>query len=321
MRFTKTIAGVLLLCAPVASGEAIKGKVTDRHDRGLPSVSIVTNISSVGTMTDENGYFVLDTVPQPGQGRISRVTFSSIGYHSRQFAADMIPLVVVLQERFYRGADILVRGERAQGGLTPIAFDDFSSDEIKRDYTVGEFPLLLETTPNFFTYTDGGAPLGYSYANIRGFDDKRITTYINGVPLNDPEDQATYFVDLPDFAANIDDIQVQRGVGNSLYGDASFGGTINVAYSSLSRLRYSRATFGYGEFTHHGKSISDMYKQSVEFSSGLVDGRWHFTGRFSKQKTGGYRKNSWYEGWAYAFSLARLDANMTTELYVYGGPF
>jgi iron complex outermembrane receptor protein len=58
----------------------------------------------------------------------------------------------------------------------------------------------------------------------------------------------------------------------------------------------------------------------VEYSSGLIDGRWHFTGRFSKQKTSGYRENSWYRGWAYAFSLGRIDANTTTELYIYGGP-
>jgi iron complex outermembrane receptor protein len=307
---------VLLLGTAIAKGDQLTGRVTDRDGHGLPSVSIVTDIGSVGTLTDEDGNYFLDVRNEP----ITRVTFSSVGYHSRQYAADAIPEVVVLQERYYRGTDILVRGDRAQSGLSPVAFDDFSADEIERDYTVGEFPLLLETTPNFFSYSDGGAPLGYSYTSIRGFDDKRITTYINGVPLNDPEDQATYFVDLPDFAANIDDIQVQRGVGNSLYGDASFGGTINVAYSALSRVRYARITAGYGEYTHNGRSFSDIYKQSVEYSSGLIDGRWHFTGRFSKQKTGGYRRNSWYHGWAYAFSLARLDKNMTTELYVYGGP-
>ena len=96
-----------------------------------------------------------------------------------------------------------------------------------------EFPLLSSTTPNLYTYTDGGAALGYSYTLIRGFDDKRIVTYINGVPLNDPEDQATYFVDLPDFAANVTDIQIQRGVGNSLYGDASFGGIDQYRYQQF----------------------------------------------------------------------------------------
>jgi iron complex outermembrane receptor protein len=109
-------------------------------------------------------------------------------------------------------------------------------------------------------------------------------------------------------------------VGNSLYGDASFGGSINVATSALSRGRFSKFTIGYGEYLQGSKPVADIYKQSVEYSSGLIDGRWHFGGRFSKQKTGGYRENSWYEGWAYAFSMARLDANISTELYIYGGP-
>jgi iron complex outermembrane recepter protein len=320
MSFTTNLVVALVLCATVARGDQIKGRVTDPDGRGIPSVSIVSNNSSVGAQSDPDGNFTLDPTVPPGQDPVTRLTFSSVGYYSRQFAADAIPTVVILQEQYYHGTDILVRGDRAQGGITPIAFEDFSAKEIKRDYTVGEFPLLLETTPNVFTYTDGGAPLGYSYASIRGFDDKRISTYINGVPLNDPEDQATYFVDLPDFGANIDDIQIQRGVGNSLYGDASFGGTINVATSALSRGRFSKLTFGYGEYLHGSESISDIYKQSLECSSGLIDGRWQFGGRFSKQKTGGYRENSWYDGWAYAFSLARLDANMSTELYVYGGP-
>jgi iron complex outermembrane receptor protein len=319
MRFTITVllfTGVLLLYAPVLPAAELTGKVTDSEGNGLPSVSVITDIAMLGTMTDEAGYYQLKF----DDSTVTRVTFSSVGYYSKQVSLTALTDIVVLEERYYRGTDILVRGDRAQDGISPVAFDDFSSDEIERDYTVGEFPLLLQTTPNFYAYSDGGAPLGYSYTSIRGFDDKRIATYINGVPLNDPEDQATYFTDLPDFAANIDDIQVQRGVGNSLYGDGSFGGTINVAYSGLSRDRYTRMTFGYGEYTSGGKSVADIYKQSIDFSSGLIDGRWHFTGRFSKQKTSGYRENSWYRGWAYAFSLGRVGPNTTTELYIYGGP-
>jgi len=318
MRKPSIILSACCVCALLISnavGSELTGFVTNTKGEPIPSVSVVTDVQGVGTMTQGDGKYNLKLPDEVG-----RVTFSSIGYHARQFSIEAVPVTVVLEERYYRGTDIIVRGDRAQAGISPMAFDNVSREEIERDYTVGEFPLLLSTTTNFFSYSDGGAPLGYSYTNIRGFDDKRITTYINGVPLNDPEDQATYFVDLPDFAANIDDIQVQRGVGNSLYGDASFGGTINVATSSLSRPRYARATFGYGEYSHKGEFISDIYKQSIEYSSGLLDGKWHFTGRFSRQKTGGYRYNSWYNGWAYAFSVGRVDENMTTELYLYGGP-
>jgi len=179
---------------------------------------------------------------------------------------------------------------------------------------------MLAGTPNLYAFNDAGSALGYSYMKIRGFDDKRVSTYINGVPLNDPEDQATYFVDLPDFTSNVTDIQVQRGVGNSMYGDASFGGSVNIATNAFNRQRSACITAGYGEYTSGGNSVSDIYKQSVEYSSGLVDGRWLFGGRFSKQKSGGYRHDSWYHGWAYYLSVARLDPNMWTELHLYGGP-
>jgi iron complex outermembrane receptor protein len=304
----------LLGLTTAAQAATLTGAVTNPEHEPLPSVSVVTNVRGIGTQTDEHGAFEL-VVP----AEVTHVTFSSVGYHSRQFKADRIPATVVLEHRYYEGGEILVTAGRAEAGVTPIAFDNVGREQIQRDYTVGEFPMLLETTPNFFAYTDGGA-LGYSYASIRGFDDKRISTYINGVPLNDPEDQATYFVDLPDFAANVDDIQVQRGVGNSLYGDASFGGSINVVTSALSREKSIRLSSGTGIYERTGTRSSYFHKQSVEYSSGLIEGRWHFGGRFSRQSSDGYREGAWYDGWSYYFSLARLDPNMTSELYVYGGP-
>ncbi len=306
---------LVAIAIPDAGAKTIKGKVVDIDSQPLVGVSVIPDQSGKGTITDESGEYELTEADN-----ISRLTFSSVGYQSAQYRIANLPETVVLQAMYYRGTDILVRSDRAAPGITPIAYQDFSSEDIKRDYTVGEFPLLLSTTPNLYSYSDAGSSLGYSYTKIRGFDDKRIVTYVNGVPLNDPEDQATYFVDLPDFAANVSDIQVQRGVGNSLYGDASFGGSINIVTNSFNRERKTTVTAGYGEYTSGGESVSDVYKQSIEYASGLIDGRWLFSGRFSRQKTGGYRHNSWYEGWAYYFSVARLDPRMTTELHVYGGP-
>ncbi|MDH4156811.1 MAG: TonB-dependent receptor [candidate division Zixibacteria bacterium] len=306
---------MLLGLASSSMGGALKGKVTDSEGHALPSVSVVTDAAGVATQTNVSGEFLLQY-----EEEIGRVTFSSIGYKARQFRVVDVPDVVVLEPLYYEGTHILVRSNRAQKGVTPVAFENLSKEDIERDYTVGEFPLLLTSTPNLYAYADGGSALGYSYMRLRGFDDKRVVTYINGVPLNDPEDHATYFVDLPDFAANVSDIQVQRGVGNSLYGDASFGGSVNIVTSSLNRPRHVVLAAGYGEYTSGGKPVSDIYKQSLEYSSGLIDGRWSFSGRFTKQKTGGYRYRSWYAGWAYSFSVARLDHNLTTELYVYGGP-
>ncbi len=306
---------VVAFCALSSRATSLAGKVVDRNNAPLESVSIVTDVHGVGAQSDSVGIFHL-TTNEP----ITRVTFSSIGYRAIQYKADEVPEVVMLERSYFRGTDIVVHASRAEKGLASIAFDDLSRAEIERDYTVGEFPLLLKTTPNVFTYAEAGSPLGATSVRIRGFDDRRVVTYINGVPLNDPEDQSTYFVDLPDFAANIADVQVQRGVGNSLYGDASFGGTVNVITKTLDTKRKAVLTAGYGGFTSDGDVVSDVYKRSFEFASGLVDGRWAFAGRFSKQKSAGYRHNSWYDGWAYYLSATRLDPRMTTEIHLYGGP-
>lgn len=306
---------MLLVGAAGASAAQLTGTVIDDTGQPIPGVSVITNVTGKGAVTNHDGRFTLELTDQ-----MTRVTFSSVGFQSRQFKIEDVPPTVKLSPAYYRGTDIVVTADRAQSGVTPVAFNDVSSDDIKRDYTVGEFPLLLETTPNLYSYSDAGTPLGYSYMKIRGFDDKRISTYINGVPLNDPEDQATYFVDLPDFAANVTDIQVQRGVGNSLYGDASFGGSVNIVTNPFQQQRRTLVTSGYGAYTADGGSSSGIYKQSVEYASGMIDGQWLFSGRFSKQKTGGYRYNSWYDGWSYYFSVARLDPKMTTQLHLYGGP-
>jgi len=310
------IALIAVACCSLSSrATSLVGKVVDRNKEPLAGVSIVTDVRGIGTQSDNNGAFHL-TTNEP----ITRVTFSSVGYQAIQFRVDEVPEVVMLELSYFRGTDIVVHASRAEKGLASIAFADLSRAEIERDYTVGEFPLLLETTPNVFTYAEAGSPLGAASVRIRGFDDRRVVTYINGVPLNDPEDQSTYFVDLPDFAANIADVQVQRGVGNSLYGDASFGGTINVITKTIDTKRKAVLTAGYGGFMSDGDIVSDVYKRSFEYASGLVDGRWAFAGRFSRQKSAGYRHNSWYDGWAYYLSATRLDPRMTTEIHLYGGP-
>lgn len=290
-------------------------KVVDQENNPIQGISVVTNITGIGTITDSNGVALLYY-----DQNISRVTLSAVGYEPQQFLLEELPEIVVLKTAYYRSKDVLISSSRAEIGISPVAFENFSTDDINRDYTIAEFPLLISTTPNLYSYSDGGGLLGYSYVKIRGFDDKRIATYINGVPLNDPEDHATYFVDLPDFAANVSDIQIQRGVGNSLYGDASFGGSINIVTSIFQQPRIVTLLTGYGEYSSDNKKVSQLSKQSISYSSGLVDGLWAFEGRFSRQKSGGYRENSWYEGWAYYFAAGRIDKNMTTEFYAYGGP-
>jgi len=316
MKFMNLVLTVIsVFSASVSNAANMSGVVSDKSGRPLSDVSIITDVAGIATSSDIDGRYLLQS------DSVTRLTFSSVGFKPRQFSAGNVPDTVMLEVMFFETDGIVVTAARAQSGVDGIAFSNVTSNDIKRDYSVGEFPLLLESTPNLYAFTDGGAPLGYSYLSIRGFNDQRIATYINGVPLNDPEDHFTYFVDLPDLGSSISDIQVQRGVGNSPYGDAAFGGSINIATSVFAQERTTRLVTGYGEFTHDGNFFGrQISKQSLEFGSGLVDGRWSYYGRFSRQSTSGYRDASWYNGWSYYMAVGRLDPRMSTELHVYGGP-
>src|SRR5206468_7063999 len=112
---------------------------------------------------------------------------------------------------------------------TDAAVSSYSLDtrEITRRSFGQDVPLLLQGTPSLTSYAETGNYWGYSYIRIRGIDQSRINLTLDGIPLNDPEDQVLYFTDFPDLANSINSIQVQRGVGSSAPGTASYGGSIN----------------------------------------------------------------------------------------------
>lgn len=310
------LVAMLLVTTGMASAETVTGIVTNIDGNPINEVNIV--IDGVNfPPTDENGEYSITSPNLEGK----QITFSHVGYKSIMRKVEVgRPMNITLERSVYRAEGVTVHASRTGDANKARAHTNFTKDDIERNYLVSDFPLLLETTPNLFAYADAGGGLGYSYTKIRGFDDKRISVYINGIPLNDPEDHATYFADLPDFSAEVTDIQIERGVGSSLYGDASFGGSINIVSAGIDRKEKVTVSTGYGSYLENSRIIGDIRKQAVEYSSGLIDGRWNLAGRYSRLWSDGYRKGSWYGATSYFFSLSRLDPKMVSTLNIYGGP-
>jgi len=311
---------LLVAACPLLSAQTtITGRVVDKDKRPISHVTVQSPDIGQTVQTGDNGDF---TVRATSQGTVS-LTFTHAGYIPRSLKATPggDSITVVLTAQVYPMEGVTVTAGRAVDRLSPVSFSNVDSETIARDFDIGEVPTFLEITPNLYAYSDAGGGLGYSYLKIRGFDARRAPVYINGVPLNDPEDHALYFVDLPDFAENAGSIQVQRGAGNALYGDASFAGSINILTSSLSLSQKFQTEFGYGGFLHDGsETVGIMRKSSVAYSSGLLNGVWSLSGRWVKQFSEGYRENSWYDGTAYYLTVGRIDPKSISWLDAYGGP-
>ena len=108
-----------------------------------------------------------------------------------------------------------------------------TNDELNRTNAGQNLPFLLSVTPALIATSDDGLGIGYTYFRIRGTDHTRINMTLNDVPLNDSESQTVFWVNMTDMASSMSSLNVQRGVGTSTNGSASFGASINMQTDPL----------------------------------------------------------------------------------------
>jgi iron complex outermembrane recepter protein len=171
----------------------------------------------------------------------------------------------------------------------PVSAKTLGASDIERRSFGQDLPLLLQGTPSLASYSETGNYWGYSYVRMRGIDQSRINLTLDGIPLNDPEDQVLYFADFPDLTNSISSIQVQRGVGTSAPGTASYGGSINFQTIPVATARRA------GELQLQGGSFGSA-RASAEYSTGLMPGRFALYGRLSALQSTGFRRHSGMEG-------------------------
>ncbi len=318
MQFYKYFIITLLLLLITGQAMAqlpcrISGKIIDAETgESLAGANMLVENLNRGTTTDSTGYFQFSNLAHG----IYTISASYIGYQVQKVrvylsTAKETSLTLALSPIILPGQSIVVTATRALEGKTPVTFTNFSAQQIEQNHTIGDIPMMLSQMPNSYSYSLSGDETGYSFLKIRGFDQKRIGVMINEIPLNDPEDQQVYWVDLPDLAESTEDIQVQRGVGNSIYGSATFGGSINLNTEIFASEREIKITMGGGSY--------NTRKFLAEYKSGLLQNTYAVYGRFSRILSDGYRRNSASDLTAYFLGFERYDRNMVTRLNIFNG--
>lgn len=305
------ILPVLLVMLPFLGMAQVdlSGKVTDRETKeSLPGAHIRL-LSTYNTAVSSNsGSFTINLKP----GKYQVVT-SYLGYKndttevnilkSTDLTIRMIPSAILEDE-------VIVRATRA-GSNTPVAHQDFDKKEISALNFGQDLPVLLGNSISAVSTSDAGNGMGYTALRIRGTDMTRINVTINGMPLNDPESHNVYWVDLPDFAASTDNIQIQRGVGTSTNGASAFGASINLQSTNLKTLPYAEVNSTYGSF--------NTLKNSVSFGSGLFNKHFSMDARVSKLSSNGYIDRASSDLLSYYISGAYTSGKDLLRLNIFSG--
>ena len=194
---------------------------------------------------------------------------------------------------------------------SPITHSNLDEEEIETRNLGQDVPYLLNYLPSVVTTSDAGAGVGYTYIRVRGSDASRVNVTLNGIPYNDSESQGTFWVNMPDFASSIQNLQLQRGVGTSSNGSGAFGASLNILTDGTSEEAYGEISNSFGSF--------NTRKHNVKFSTGLLKDRIEIAGRLSKIESDGYIDRASSDLKSYFLQGAYKDRNTLVKVLTFGG--
>jgi len=300
-------AGEAAESAPGEGVVTVSGVVHDVDGQPLGGATVV--LGGLETRTDGAGRWSVTLPPGAHALELSLDGFVTVRREVR-VTAGLGPIDVTLTRPLRLAEDVVVRAVRADE-RTPVTKTNIDREQIEAVNRGQEMPFLLGPSPSANFNSDNGLAAGYSYFNLRGIGQTRLNITLDGVPLQDPEDQALYFANFGDFASAVDSIQIQRGIGTSSYGSASYGGSVNFASVRPADEAGLHAQLGAGTWgTGRG---------TVAVDSGPIGGGVALYGRFSAQTTDGFRDRSGVDQRTLYFGATRQGESSLLKLFGFVG--
>lgn len=286
----------------------LKGVVTGNGEP-LPGASVVIENTFYGASAKSDGSFEFRNLKKGDY--ILKASF--VGFETQEIAVT-VPLeqkvTFQLEPVFIMTGEVLVSAIRAKD-KTPVAYTNISGEEIATRNMGQDIPYLLQLTPSFVATSDAGAGVGYTNFRIRGTDLNRINVTVNGIPLNDAESHGTWFVDQPDLASSLENVQIQRGVGTSTNGAAAFGATINLQTNTLKKDPYAEYKTAGGSF--------NTFKNTVSTGTGLIDEKFTLDARLSKVTSDGFIDRAFSDLKSFFVSGGYYSGNTVLKANVFSG--
>lgn len=288
------------------NSSVIRGRIIESNGNPLAGTSITIENTFLGVSSDNDGHYSFKSLKD---GTYS-LKFSFIGFESQVKIVNLSGIAdvdVTLRPVPFLTDEVLVNATRA-GENAPLAYSVIDREIIKKQNTGQDLPYLLSLTPSLVETSEAGNGVGYTSLRIRGTDANRINVTVDGIPLNDPESQQVFWVDLPDLASSVENIQIQRGVGTSSNGAGAFGATISIQTLNPENEASADASTSIGSF--------NTIKNMLSAGTGLLGGKFAFNMRYSDLRSNGYidrtgsKHRSAFMSAVYRTEKTRLKANI-----------
>jgi iron complex outermembrane recepter protein len=198
-----------------------------------------------------------------------------------------------------------------QSDRSPVIHSTLSQKKLEQKVFLQDIPQLLQALPSTVATSDAGNGIGYTGIRIRGLDPTQINVLINGIPLNDAESQAVFWVDLPDMIASASEIQVQRGIGFSGSGQVAFGSSILINTNQYITKPTLQAELGMASY--------GTYKSGIQGGFRFWKNRAQLKGRLSHIRSEGYVDRAFSRLYSGNLSFSYVARGRSLQFHLFDG--
>ncbi|MBN2861821.1 MAG: TonB-dependent receptor [Bacteroidales bacterium] len=215
------------------TGATIRGKVFDKNTgESLPGVYVLYG-KSLGTTTDENGYYTIETEP----GKLN-LTFQFVGYEtaSRDITlteGQVVELDIGLATKIKEIDQIVISANKTEQRIAEltVSMDIITTSFLSENHITDAQELVNKTTG--IEVLDGQASIrggsGFSYGA-----GSRVLALIDGLPMVSADAGNIKWQYLP--LENLSQIEIIKGASSVLYGSSALNGVINFRTSDASNI-------------------------------------------------------------------------------------
>ncbi len=286
----------------------VKGNIVDQDNQPIPGANVVIEGTTVGTVADFEGYFVLETSEMPP----FKLKITSIGYSDsfKSIVANNQSVQIVLTESQTLLDEIVISASRTPERIfeSPVTVERFGLEAIKNT-TAADFYGGLENLKGVDVNTNS---LTFKSVNTRGFATFANTRFMQ---LVDGMDNSTPALNFPIgnlvgmIETDVQSVELLPGASSALYGANAFNGILFMR---------SKSPFDY-------EGISTSIKRGITSQNAAGDNAYtdfgiraahKFSDKFAGKVNFGYLKGT---DWAATSEVDKFNPTRTRADYNYDG--
>ena len=247
----------LFFCGFSVAQNTVSGTVTDSKNQPLPGANVRVIGEDSGTVTDEEGKFILNTKKQPPY--VLEIT--SIGFVAQNVTVrNSQPMTIVLADEETKLNEIVVSASRTPERIveSPVTIERMGLQQIRNTAS----PTFYEGLENLKEVHFNTSSLSFKSINTRGFATVANTRFMQLVDGMDNSSPALNFVlgnliGLSDL--DVASVELLPGASSALYGANAFNGILFMNSKSPFNYPGISTYFKYGKTVQDAAGTNDYY--------------------------------------------------------------